>query len=231
MIAASIAILSSAAVVSTGFAAWVISGGDSENVSGTITADAVSNENHLIDGLAEGAQFIVFGGPKTADITAKKDSLVSESSRWLKNNKNTENLTASWTFNVAGFDEAPSDNGLSVIDITFTEGTATEGGTTFASAADKGYVAALPAWSKTIVTDAGATSGIYLVAGKYDSTNKKMPYTLTVVFTWGEKFGNMNPYFYYNQKAEPRTDKDSANTFLSELANMKANFTLTIKTN
>ena len=51
MIAASIAILSSAAVVSTGFAAWVISGGDSENVSGTIKADAVSNQNHLIDNL------------------------------------------------------------------------------------------------------------------------------------------------------------------------------------
>ena len=230
MIAASIAILSSAAVVSTGFAAWVISGGDSEDVSGTITADAVSNENHLIDSLTEGKQSIVFGGPKADDITKKEGSLVSENSRWLKNNANTESLTASWTFNVAGFDKAPADNGLSVFDITFKEGTATEGGTTFAKAEADGYVAALPAWGKTIATAVGTTSGIYLVAGKYDSTNKKIPYTLTVVFAWGLKFGNMNPYFYYNQSAEPRTDKDSANTYLSELANMKANFTLTIKT-
>ena len=42
MIAASIAILSSAAVVSTGFAAWVISGGDTKGATGTITADAVT---------------------------------------------------------------------------------------------------------------------------------------------------------------------------------------------
>lgn len=231
VIAASIAILSSAAVVSTGFAAWVISGGDSQDVSGTIKADAVSNENHLIDGLSKDVQSIVFGGPKAEDITAKKDSLVAENSRWLKNGENTESLSASWTFNVAGFDEAPSDNGLSVIGITFTEGAATEGGTTFASAAGKGYVAALPEWNKKIATSAGTDSGIYLVAGKYDSANKKMPYTLTVVFAWGSKFGGMNPYFYYNQSATPRNDKDSANTFLSELADMKANFTLTIKTN
>lgn len=233
MIAASIAILSSAAVVSTGFAAWVISGGDSKDVSGTITADQVSNQNHLIDSLSEGKQSIVFGGPTADDISKKEKegSLVSSDSRWLTNDANTEKLSASWTFNVAGFDKAPSDNGKSVIDITFTEGAATEGGTTFAKAETDGYVAALPAWDKTIATAVGTTSGIYLVAGKYDSENKKMPYTLTVVFAWGSKFGNMNPYFYYNQSAAPRNDKDSANTFLSELANMKANFTLTIKTN
>lgn len=230
MIAASIAILSSAAVVSTGFAAWVISGGDSEEVSGTIKADAVSNENHLIDGLAAGTQSIVFGGPQAEDITAKKDSLVPESSRWLKNNENTESLTASWTFNVAGFDKAPADNGLSVFDITLKEGVATENHTTFAAAVAKEYVAKLPEWNKNIAAGPGTTSGIYLVAGQYDSENKKIPYTLTVIFAWGSKFGGMNPYFFYNQIANPQTDKASANTYLSELANMSANFTLTIKT-
>lgn len=49
MIAASIAILSSAAVVSTGFAAWVISGGEEVvKTDGTITADEISNEVHTI---------------------------------------------------------------------------------------------------------------------------------------------------------------------------------------
>lgn len=231
MIAASIAILSSAAVVSTGFAAWVISGGYSQDVSGTITADAVSNENHLIDGLSKDTQSIVFGGPKADDITKKEGSLVPENSRWLKNDANTESLTASWAFNVAGFDKAPSDNGLSVIGITFTEGAATAGGTTFAKAETDKYVGALPAWDEKIAASVGTDSGIYLVAGKYDAANKKMPYTLTVVFTWGEKFGNVNPYFYYNQSNALRNDKDSANTYLSELAKMNANFTLTIKTN
>ena len=47
-IAASIAILSSAAVVSTGFAAWVISGGDEKTTTGTITADAVSESYHTV---------------------------------------------------------------------------------------------------------------------------------------------------------------------------------------
>lgn len=230
MIAASIAILSSAAVVSTGFAAWVISGGDSENVSGTIKADAVSNQNHLIDNLTGGTQSIVFGGPTAGDITNKAESLVSEDSRWLKNEGQTEKLTAVWNFDVFGFESKPDDNGKSVIDITFTEGAATENHTTFADAVTKEYVANLPEWDKNIVTKAGTTSGIYLVSGQYDSVNKKIHYTLTVVFAWGSKFGGMNPYFYYNRKNPLNNDKASANTYLSELANMSANFTLTIKT-
>lgn len=230
MIAASIAILSSAAVVSTGFAAWVISGGDSEPVSGTITADEVSNQNHLIDNLTGGTQSIVFGGPTAKDITSKAESLVSEDSRWLKNEEHTEKLTAVWNFDVFGFESKPDDNGKSVLEITFTEGAATENHTTFADAVAKEYVAKLPEWDKNIAAEAGTTSGIYLVAGQYDSENKKIPYTLTVVFAWGNKFGGMNPYFFYNQKANPQTDKASANTYLSELANMSANFTLTIKT-
>lgn len=230
MIAASIAILSSAAVVSTGFAAWVISGGDSEDVSGTITADQVSNPNHLIDSLTGGEQSIIFGGPTADDIKNHSASLVAENSRWLTNDATTEKLKASWSFNVSGFESKPDDNGKSIFDITFTEGATTQGGTTFAEAETDGYVATLPAWGNTIAAEPGNTSGIYLVAGEYDSTNKKIPYTLTVVFAWGSKFEGMNPYFYYNQSKTPRFDKDSANTYLSKLANMKANFTLTIKT-
>lgn len=231
MIAASIAILSSAAVVSTGFAAWVISGGDSEDVSGTITADEVSNQNHLIDNLTGGTQSIVFGGPMAEDITSNAESLVSEDSRWLKNEGQTEKLKAVWTFDVFGFESKPDDNGRSVLEITFTEGAATKNHTTFAVAVTKGYVAALPQWGGTILDSAnsvGTDSGIYLVTNGY--ADKKMSYTLTVVFAWGSKFGGMNPYFYYNQKNPLNNDKASANTYLSELSNMSANFTLTIKT-
>lgn len=231
MIAASIAILSSAAVVSTGFAAWVISGGDSQDVSGTITADTVRNENHLIDGLTGGTQSIIFGGPTDEDMTNNQESLVAENSRWLKNEGKKQKLSAVWTFNVSGFENVPDDNGKSIFEITFKEGNPAKDCTTFADAAKEGYVAALPEWDNNIATEAGTTSGIYLVAGTYDSAKKKMPYTLTVVFAWGSKFGGMNPYFFYNQSTKPQTDKVSANTYLSALAKMNANFTLTIKTN
>lgn len=231
MIAASIAILSSAAVVSTGFAAWVISGGDTETANGTIKADQVSNENHLIDGLSKDAQSIVFGGPSAEDIN-KNQSLVAVNSRWLTNEEHTEKLSAEWTFNVSGLQSEAAGKETKLFDIAFKEDDPVgKGDASFANAVTNKYVSNLPEWGKSFVTEAGTASGIYLVAGRYDSTSKKMSYTLTVVFAWGEIFGNMNPYFYYNSSTAQRNDKDSANTYLSALAKMDTSFTLTIKTN
>ena len=60
-----IAILSSAAIVSTGFAAWVITGGAEASVSGTITADTVENHEHTIkfENDATNLGSIFFGAP------------------------------------------------------------------------------------------------------------------------------------------------------------------------
>ena len=64
-----IAILSSAAIVSTGFAAWVIGGGAKVSVSGTIEADTVINSEHTIVFASGGDQSnlgrIFFGAPET----------------------------------------------------------------------------------------------------------------------------------------------------------------------
>ena len=80
MIAASIAILSSAAVVSTGFAAWVISGGESKTAQGTITADDVSSSLHTILDLTA-SQTITYGGLTSTN----KDGTISRDNVWLKN--------------------------------------------------------------------------------------------------------------------------------------------------
>lgn len=89
MIAASIAILSSAAVVSTGFAAWVISGGDAQETTGTIKADTVSNSYHTIKLGEANKTEINFGAP------AEDDTVTNP---WLKNTSMGQEKTFSGVY-------------------------------------------------------------------------------------------------------------------------------------
>lgn len=242
MIAASIAILSSAAVVSTGFAAWVISGGDSKEAAGNITADTVINSIHTVTLDTTGNDGkVFFGAPQVMD----------NSSAWLKNNATSadqkEDLTATFGFTVAGLeknvkDTKPSDlfdSKKFILAETTTDDDASKKYSTYA-AADKNYLAALPSFdfsTKTAYdTAAKKNPGIYLVPGDFAAGSNgnygTQHFTVTIQFGWGSKFGGENPYLHYNttEMANSSGARSEALTALSELKEIKASFKLTIAT-
>ena len=230
MIAASIAILSSAAVVSTGFAAWVISGGETKEATGNITADTVTNNFHEIT-LKNATESVFFGGP------AKKTQDENKSA-WLTtaNGSLPEDLDATFIFTVSGLDNENADPSAIFKSITLTE---TTDGTdlakkyeTYAENGNKKYLANLPtldvANKKTYDTEKATSVGISLQKESFES--KTQTFTLNIHFGWGSTFGHKNPFEHYNTLSKNSSNFSLANTALEDLSHINASFKLTIVT-
>lgn len=223
MIAASIAILSSAAVVSTGFAAWVISGGDSKTTEGTIQADMVSDASHIISDFAwdEKKGAISFGAPATSTGGS------------LLNYDGTvrEQLTATATFKVANLEKDWKISSL--FDTTQLAITEIKGeGEAAKYPSDGKLVCALPTYLTGDVDT--STAGVYLKAesgtteGTYTASGS---FKLTVVFTWGSDTKKENPFVFYNKLPNDADNRASASSMLAGVwAINGAKFKLTIKT-
>lgn len=244
-----IAILSSAAIVSTGFAAWVITGGAEASVSGIIEADTIVNHEHSI-AFASGVNQsnlgkIFFGTPKKP--------LTETTYHWLETgDTETEKLSIETTFTVDNVADIELDNTeekiKNIIDIEnttsrtrFEEGESSEGGTKYSTLAgpDKKYLADLPA----IKLGGEATSvGVHITFDKkdvsHDIANNIATFNLKIVFGWGSAFRNDSPYVYYNNNPKNglvsgtsgTTWKQDAEAKLGEIAELKANFKLTLVT-
>lgn len=222
VIAASIAILSSAAVVSTGFAAWVISGGDTNSdVSGTITADIVTDEIHKITITNQTNNKVYFGAPEgNQSVTA-----------WLKNNgSEKEKLKPSITFTVAGLEAEITEPNKLFKSISLTENATTDEAYKYSTAVAKKVVADLPKITigNAFDTSVSEESKIYLVPGSF--ADKKQTFTVTMAFGWGTEFGGKNPYDYYSGKIYTSELASSAKTLLEAVQAINTSFTLTIET-
>lgn len=235
MIAASIAILSSAAVVSTGFAAWVISGGDTKNTTGTITADTVEESYHTITFGENTETTINFAAPANDDSV--KDP-------WLTNGAmGQEKLLAKFEFTVANVKKGETDAPNKLFSsIELSAGA----DTTYSKAAGEKLVSALPTWEKTTYDPKapvysskdgnGDSAGIYLVKSPSTEPTEGKPvtlsFTLYIQFTWGENFGYKNPFYFYNVTGKTASkDGVEANTRLTTVAAIQnVNFSLTITT-
>ena len=225
VIAASIAILSSAAVVSTGFAAWVISGGDSKVTEGTIQADQVSDASHLISAFAWDAKngAISFGAP------------TSSTGGSLLNYEGSvrEQLTATATFKVANLDTGWKISSLfDTKQLELDEIIGKEGKAKYPS--DGKLVCALPKYLTGDVDT--STAGVYLnvESGTTEGTKTDLgSFKLTVVFTWGSDTNKENPFVFYNKlDANDANNRASASSMLAGVyAINDAKFKLTIKTN
>lgn len=241
-LAMGIGILSSAAVVSTGFAAWIIAGGDTVTGTGTIQADTVTNNEHIIDfpdGKTLGSVF--FGAPENA------------TNGWLKNDGTSkEKLTIETTFtvtNVSNFTANGSQTEtdyLKSIFATSGEGTvcsfaensaSSTDKISYATAKEKGYVGDVPTfkWGETDKTSVG----VYVNFKDMSSTDGKLGiFDLKIVFGWGTHFNNENPFVFYNKKdrktkvsesSDLTYSKDAENS-LGELSKIGSTFTLTLVT-
>lgn len=228
VIAASIAILSSAAVVSTGFAAWVISGGDSKEVGGIIEADEVSSKAHTLSAIKfdTKADKISFGAPKDKDTISESNSY-----NWLQNNAANENLIASATFTVSNVDKKPTDltTLFDTADCKFEETTATKVYVETSDAVKKGYVGAFPTWKLDQQYTDQTTPGVYLQLGELKEST--LTVTLKVVFAWGSAFGSKNPFIFFNGQKKTSSLESEASTALTAIRELNnATFKVTVAT-
>lgn len=207
----------SVALVSAGFAAWVIGAQDQEkSVSGNIKADAVTEASLGL----------------TAEITPEPTNIVfgwkeeGTTYHWLTNNggENTkENLSAEINIKVT------NKTALEKIELTFAAGG--NNSANWATAVSENLVTTpVFKYGDDYSTTYSAKTGIPANDGAWkDGTSLKVK----VEFGWGSAFEGKNPMKFFNDKPE-ETAKDDANTKLTRLNSLlgedqEVTFVVTVK--
>ena len=222
-------ILSVIVIIGVGFAAWVITNPNAEDTAdGSISVETVTDKSYsLTAAISDGA--ISFGAPKIPDAEATKG--------WLKNDVNTENLTATLTLklNYKYWSVIPENLKLKIeAGTVLGESFEKDAGTKF-----EGLVEASILKNPTISYDEKTTNTPVTVTmngaeveipktafGSADTTNsdtaKTATATIKITFGWGTAFGSEkpeNPYNYYNKRDYSAELAKEANEKLTKLYN------------
>jgi hypothetical protein len=196
IIATAVALCSVGAIAGVGYSSWIITGGASATVDGTVTVYGV--DDHRLGLTAEVASgdnsTIIFGYPSSGTTTGNE---------WLLYGSDVGQENLSFTLNI----EVENLAYLNQVTVVATQ---SGDGTGYQTANTANYVGALPSYT---VSKGEFTSGS-------DGTGT---YSREVVFSWGTYFNSENPYTYYNSKTatEERTSgvtyADDAKTSLGAL--------------
>lgn len=172
-------LLAALALVSVGFASWVISVDAIKELGGNVQIDTVVDKRLEVK-ITEGETPVssvdyVFGGLETVS-----------NDKWLKlegNDRNIEKLTHTFTITITDLNNTPTDAGSITAVIEETSDS-----TAYKTAENAGYVKALP-------------EEMTLLNGKITKQeNKTGVYKVTITLEWGGAFGNQNPYTFYNNQ-------------------------------
>lgn len=215
-----VATLSATALIATGFATWVIISGDSKEAQGTITADAVSDERHMItlgkwDDNKDSGSFVfaIKEGFKAEDGAAWLTAKDMEAGKY-------EKLDSTLSFSVTNAKGITNENLFEKIELTTTS-------TDFNSLVTNGYLTGLPtAYSDTEDT---SSTGSYMYLSRTDNADgTTVDFTLKLHLNWGNKFQSKNPFEYSKEYT------GSASDFMDMLKEVykanNASFKLTIAT-
>ena len=183
-----LSILACLALIGVGFASWIISANTSaEPAKGNIIVDTVADKTYVVSGeWLENKSSIIFGAPAT----------MNASDPWLTNDSKgkTENLTVTYQLTVKYGDNTPATG---IKDKITTRVTAPE---------SEKYTAAVN--GKLIIAPTNAT-----VVEAPEGNGK---YNITVTYQWGEHFGKVNPYTYYNLKNATDKLNGSETTYMQD---------------
>lgn len=201
-------------LVSVGFAAWVITGGDSSNATGNINASTITDQSLTIseeqwDGgsvNALNAGQINFGLP--ADPNNKTKPIVATTG-WLQaSDVPVDKLEATFSFKVS------SESNLAA---AVKSATADFNDSTFRNKIPAGYIA------EAVITHATASTAAGLATAAYEAytpaalledlkvSATSIYVSIKITYAWGTKLGGNNPYTYFNSIDDENAD--SANGF------------------
>lgn len=183
-----LSILACLALIGVGFASWIISADTSATAQGSFIVDTVTDKSYKVEGVWLGNQSkITFGAPTTMNNTEKT---------WLTNDSTDkkENLTVKYQLTVTYGDTTPATGIANKITAVVT------------APENENYTAAVN--GKLIIAPTNAT-----VEETGEGTGV---YNITVTYQWGEHFGKVNPYTYYNEKTATDTLTDSTTTYMQD---------------
>ena len=220
-------ILSVIVIIGVGFAAWVITNPNvSTSQDGTISVETVTDKSYTLTA-AISNKAISFGAPAE----------MNTANAWLKADKDakTENLEATLTLTLN------YNNLADVGEITFKMETlkgSDADNKTFTDLVTGGYIVnptisykATNAETYTAITAEGKTVFTGLTVPKEAFKETTAPTesamgvataTIKITFGWGSKFGNTNPYTYFNGESHSyKNDYTTAKAALTELTKLK----------
>lgn len=205
------------ALITTGFAAWLISSGASDEGTGNITTATIDDARlGLTVAMAEGKDFVCFGPQADDDVPHIMYELPKEGEKDDK-----EVLTATVTGTIKNYDRLEkfnitikiSDKALKAAGYTWTGTNEGESSRTYTYNAEKAYISLpeyavdtdgrfLPLPSDTSKTTAPKTisAGDSMFTAGANENEKK--FTFDVTFGWGEKFKGCNPGKYLDREVD-----------------------------
>ena len=203
------------ALITTGFAAWLISSGASDEGTGNITTATIDDARlGLTVAMAEGKDFVCFGPQADDDVP---HIMYEPPKEGEKDDK--EVLTATVTGTIKNYDRLKefnitikiSDKALKAAGYTWPE--TGESSRTYTYNAEKAYISLpeyavdtygrfLPLPSDTSKTTAPKTisAGDSMFTAGANENEKK--FTFDVTFGWGEKFKGCNPGKYLDREVD-----------------------------
>lgn len=220
-------LMSTIALLSTGFAAWIISMPGSAEKNGTIYVDTVSTIAHLIKEFKWTSEAedtdpeVVYSIPKDTSGISILNSHISNDNTGKENGK-FEHLTITGEFYVTNVGELSYDDLFEPI--SFNVYSKDDSNNPFNAESDaikNGYITGIPEQKKNdsgsilwedfisagiennsteygIKLEKGETTTEDKIMNEGDSNTSVTKYTITIKFGWGFKFNYKNPYYYYN---------------------------------
>lgn len=211
------------ALITTGFAAWLISSGASGESTGNITTATIDDARlGLTVAMAEGKDFVCFGpqaDDNHPDIRYKKPKAGEKDDK--------EVLTATVTGTIKNYDRLKefnitikiSDKALTAAGYTWTGTNEGESSRTYTYNAEKAYIS-LPEYAVDtdgrflpLPSDMSKTTAPKTISAgdsKFTdgATENEKRFTFDVTFGWGEKFKGCNPGKYLDgEEADHLPDK------------------------
>ena len=183
-----LSILACLALIGVGFASWIISADAADKAAGSFIVDTVTDKSYTVEGSwLDNQSKITFGAPATMNNT---------SDTWLTNDSKDkkENLTVTYQLTVTygnGSKATGIANKITAV-VTAPESASY-------TAAVNGKLIIAP--TNATVEETGEGTGVY---------------NITVTYQWGEHFGKVNPYTYYNAKTATDTLTDSTTTYMQD---------------
>ncbi len=224
---ATIAICSIAtvALVSVGFATWVIAGSSTISSTGNIQVDVVTDSSYpvILKGWEEDKSDIVFGTPTSEDATSMSHA------SWLsiENNDKDENLSVTLNFDVCNVKEGDDLSEILSVDFAADLSNSSYSSSSYdqITSVAKNYVSGLPteeAGTLYLSYQAGGSADEYTGIEESNSVSDSDLQTgsdgsyvscqATAEFSWGSAFGGKNPYEY---SAEVEAYEADSSTSLS----------------
>lgn len=183
-----LSILACLALIGVGFASWIISAEVSATpAEGSFIVDTVTDRSYKVEGAWLNNQSkITFGAPDT----------MNAENPWLTNDSEgkTENLTVTYQLTVTYGDGTKATGIANKITAVVT------------APKNENYTAAVN--GKLIIAPTNAT-----VVEASEGNGK---YNITVTYQWGEHFGKVNPYTYYNLKNATDKLNGSETTYMQD---------------